>query len=72
MPDDALTEVKRQREVADRPGKTAPTTVPPGLHEFSGVSYKAAAPKKETTPKKSEMEQSLEWNARQRKVAEGQ
>jgi hypothetical protein len=68
MPDDVLTGVKRQQEVADRPSKTAPTPVPPGLHEFSGVSYKAAAPKKEK--EKSDIDKSLEWNVRQQKIAE--
>jgi hypothetical protein len=71
MPNDVLTDVKRQQEVADRPGKTAPTPMPPGLHEFSGVSYKEATPKNEQT-KKSEMAQSLDWVATQRKVAEQQ
>lgn len=71
MPDtDVLTDVKRSQEVADRPGKTAPTPVPSGLrNEFSDASYKMV---KKPTPQKSDEERSLEWNAQQRKVAESQ
>jgi len=69
--DDVMTEVKREQEVAERPGKTAPVPVPAPLqHEFSKVPYSAAAPKKEKS--KSEMEKSLDWAAQQRKVAESQ
>lgn len=68
---DALTDVKRQQEVSDRPGKTAPIPTPPELHEFSNTSYKMAAPKSATPVKpKSDMEKSLDWNAQQRKAAE--
>lgn len=69
MPD-IFEDVKRAAEVADRPGKTAPTPVPSGLrNEFSDASYKMAAPK---TKLKGETEKSLDWNAQQRKVAEAQ
>jgi hypothetical protein len=71
MPDDILENVKREQEVADRPGKTSPTPVPPALHEFSKAPYSLAAPKKASKPK-SETDTSLEWNAQQRKVAEQQ
>lgn len=73
MPDaatDALTDIKRQQEVTDRPGKTAPVPVPPALrsdNEFSSAPYKMAAPKSKP---KSEMEKSLDYNNQQRKVAE--
>jgi hypothetical protein len=68
---DDITEAKRASEVALRPGKTAPVPVPAGLqHEYSDVSYKAAAPKAEK--QKSDEDKSLEWNAQQRKVAESQ
>ena len=67
---DALTDVKRQQEVSDRPGKSAPVPVPPELHEFSNTSYKMAAPKSAPAKPKSEMEKSLDWNAQQRKAAE--
>lgn len=72
MPDtDVLTDVKRSQEVADRPGKTAPTPVPSGLrNEFSDASYKMV--KSPTSKPKSDEEKSLEWNAQQRKVAESQ
>jgi hypothetical protein len=73
MPDDILADVKRSQEVTDRPGKTAPTPVPSGLkNEFSDASYKMAAPKQSTSKPKGETATSLDLNAQQRKVAEGQ
>lgn len=68
MPD-IFEDIKRSAEVADRPGKIAPTPVPSGLrNEYSDASYKMAAPK--AAKPKGETEKSLEWNAQQRKVAE--
>jgi hypothetical protein len=70
MPD-IFEDVKRASEVADRPGKTSPVPLPHELsNEYSGASYKMAAPK--AAKPKSDEEKSLEWNAQQRKVAEGQ
>ena len=70
---DDITEAKREAEVALRPGKTASTPVPSGLrNEFSDASYKMAAPKQSTSKPKGETATSLDWNAQQRKVAEGQ
>lgn len=71
MPDDVLTDVKRSQEVSDRPGKTAPTPVPAGLrNEYSDASYTMV--KKPAAKPKGETATSLDWNAQQRKVAEGQ
>ncbi len=71
---DALTDIKRQQEVSERPGQTAPTPVPSELrseHEYSSVPYKMAASKKAAPSKpKSDTEKSLDWAAQQRKVAE--
>lgn len=68
---DELESAKRAVEVVTRPGKTAPVPIPSGLqHEYSDVSYKAAAPKLRS--QKSDEDKSLEWNAQQRKVAESQ
>lgn len=66
---DELENVKRAQEVANRPRPQQP--IPAGLqsHEYSNVSYKAAAPQSKP---KSDEEKSLEWNAQQRKVAEAQ
>jgi hypothetical protein len=76
MPD-ALEDIKRQQEVADRPKMTIPK--PPGLqNEFSNAPYSLAAEghrrtgSAPTVKQKSEMEKSLEWNKQQQKVAEGQ
>lgn len=72
MPDtDVLANVKREQEVADRPGKTAPTPVPSGLrNEYSDASYKMV--KQPTAKPKSDEEKSLEWNKAQAKVVESQ
>ena len=77
MPD-IFEDVKRSQEVANRP--KMPTPIPPGLrNEYSNAPYSLAAPKKskpksdeEKSKPKSDEEKSLEWNAAQRKVAEGQ
>lgn len=75
MPD-TFEDVKRTAEVESRPGKTAPTPVPSGLrNEFSDASYKVASTARKATghaPTEGEMGKSLDWNAQQRKVAEGQ
>lgn len=79
---DALTDIKRQREVADRPNRwSAPVPKPPELHEFSNTSYKMAAPKSApvsaSAKPKSDLDKSitdlgtsLKWNAEQRKALE--
>ena len=69
---DALTDIKRQQEVTDRPGKSdpAPDHYPAELrsNSYSGASYKLAAPKKATP--KSDLQKSLDWNEQQHKVAD--
>lgn len=69
MPDtDVLTNIKREQEVANRPGKVAPVPIPPGLrNEFSDASYKMV--KKPASKPKSDIDTSLEWNKQQAKVA---
>jgi hypothetical protein len=79
---DALTQVKREQSLSDRPGKTAPIPRPAGLGPGPDLLERHAGlpappsdhqfskvPYKAAAPK-GEMSRSLDYNQQQRKVAE--